>query len=164
MIYVKLNIQKFASGTITFPESKISGNVTLQGKLEWSSTASGSQDNYSSVTADLYVRKQHASQSTYGKNWRGSITIGDYTDSFTSLPSVTYVTNDWVKIWTFTKQIPHNQDGTKSITISGSVTGATGTSAANTTSSGNEYVTLDTIPRYANITSFNVNKRDETSV
>lgn len=48
--------------------------------------------------------------------------------------------------------VPHNSDGTKSISFSASI--ATGTGAGTVSASGSK--TLTTIPRYANITSFSV--------
>lgn len=57
------------------------------------------------------------------------------------------------------KDITHNDDGT----YSGSFDGSIWTYFFGTTS-GSASFTLPTIPRYVNITSFNVSKRDETSV
>jgi len=59
-----------------------------------------------------------------------------------------------------TKRIYHNGDGTRS--FSASAEAGIYTIAVNCTGSGSW--TLNTIPRYANITSFSVSKRDETSV
>ena len=55
--------------------------------------------------------------------------------------------------------VPHNNDGTKSISVSFST--AINVYATSTYSSN---WTLDSIPRYANITKFTVDKRNETSV
>ena len=59
-----------------------------------------------------------------------------------------------------TKRIYHDNDGTKSFSAYGE--GGVYTNAVNCTGEGTW--ALDTIPRYANITSFSVSKRDETSV
>lgn len=57
--------------------------------------------------------------------------------------------------------VPHNNDGTKSISVSFSTAIFVGSGSAKSYSSN---WALDSIPRYANITSFTVDKRNETSV
>ena len=137
---MRLNLQFFASGTITFPASGY-----LQGKIDWSSTKD-EKNNVSSVTAKLYARRTN-SYTTTGKAWNGYVTIDNSKSSFSSLSSTTAVTNSWVLMKTYTKQVTHNTDGTKAITIAGSITGPSGTSLEDKTSSGSATVTLDPIAR-----------------
>jgi hypothetical protein len=161
---IKLDIQRFASTTIYLSTYTGSYNVTFQGRLDVSSTAGSSTDNSSSVTVTLYARKQNSSSPTTGKSWSGNITIDGATSSFSSLSSSLSIGNSWVQVWSYTRTVGHNDDGSKTIYISGSIKGASGTSLANATSSGGENFTLDTIPRYANIISFSASAIDETSV
>lgn len=147
-LFTKLNIQRFASGTIYLSTWTGSYNVTFQGKLEISSTSNGSTANTSNVTVNLYARKQNSSGVTTGKSWSGSIGIDGTTSSFSSLSSSTSIGNSWVLVHTYTKyDVPHNSDGTRTITISGSIKGPSGTNLANATSSGSDSFTLDFIPR-----------------
>lgn len=164
MIPIKINIQRFASTTIYLSTYTGSYNVTFQGRLDVSSTAGSSTDNSSSVTVTLYARKQNSSSPTTGKSWSGNITIDGATSSFSSLSSSLSIGNSWVQVWSYTRPVGHNDDGSKTIYISGSIKGPSGTSLANATSSGGDNFTLDTIPRYANITSFSASSIDETSV
>lgn len=163
-IYIPLNIQRFASGVIELSVYTGSANVTFQGKIEWESVSNGSTANTSTVYCTLYARKQNSSSATTGKSWSGNITIDGTPSTFSSLSSSTSIGNNWVKVHSFSKTVSHNSDGTKTITISGSVKGPSGTGLANAVSSGSKNVTLDTIPRYATITSFTVNQLTETSV
>lgn len=162
-IYVPLNIQRFASGSIPFSVYETgSYGITFEGKIEWSSNSNGSVANSSTVYCDLYARKQKASSATTGKSWSGSITIDGTPSSFSSLSASTSIKNDWVKVHSFSKTVSHNANGTKGITISGSVKGPSGTSLANATSSGSAYVTLDTIPRYPSVDQWGVSSTEET--
>ena len=150
MIPIKLNIQRFASTTIYLSIYTGSYNVTFQGKLECTSITDNN-NNQSTVTVELWARKQNSSQSTTGKSWSGNIIIDGSTDAFSSMPSSTSVGNTWVLMRTFSKVVNHNNDGAKTIYISGSIKGASGTSLANATSSGGDNFTLDTIPRYFSV-------------
>lgn len=150
---MRLNLQYFASGTIdNFTKVKGTTSATLQGKIVWSSVSNGAIENTSTVTTKLYARRTDAytSTPTSGKNWSGSVKVGNNDKhSFSTLSKNTSVASDWVLFKTYTDIVPHNDDGTCSVLISGSVTGATGTSLEGKTSTGSKTVTLDTIPRYA---------------
>lgn len=146
-----------ASGTITFNASG-----SLQGKIDWSSTSNGSSANTSSVTAKLYARRTD-SYSTYGQSWSGYVKI-DSAQTNISFSSSISVGSSWVLMATVTTTIAHNDNGTGSVTIAGSVTGPSGTALASYTSSGSQTVTLDTIARYATITSFAVKKKTINTV
>lgn len=138
--------------TITLNKSQSSGKY-IQGKIEYSSTQTTSS-NKSSVTATLYVRKGDTTQTLTiptGGTWSYSLSIAG-TNVSGSIR--TDVLESWVKIASKTvTDIDHNGDGTKTITISGSVTAPSGTSFSGHKSSGSSNVSLPTIPRASSITS-----------
>ena len=125
----------------------------LEGLIEWESKVTG--DNSSDVTASIYVRKKDTTQqltiSTYG-TWTFKLGIAGKEISGSKTVSVL---EDWVLLGTTTVSgIKHNDDGSKSITISGSVTGPYSSSSyASKTTSGSRTVELDKIPRASTITS-----------
>lgn len=155
-----------ASGS--FYLNKGTGNAnwkSLQGRIDWSSKSNGSVANTSTVTTKLYVRTWTGGTSE--RNWPGSVKVGNNTAHTFSDMGV-----DWANKWigdtyvlfkTYTDTVTHNDDGTCSITISGSITGPNGTSLAGVTSSGSERVTLDTIPRYAKA-SISLVRKTETGI
>lgn len=154
---MKLNIQLFASGTITF-----AADGYLQGKIEWSSVSNGSVANTSTVTTTLYARRTN-SYTTSGKQWKGNVKVGsNAAHSFGGFSSDTAISNSWKKFATYTDVVAHNNDGTKVVNISGWVNGPSGTSLADKRSSGNQNVTLDTIPRASEIDSINSGTTDFT--
>lgn len=141
---MKLNIQKFASGSFEFPNW--SSGYAIRGKIEWSSTSS-IESNSSVVTASIYVRR--TSGYTQGKLWNGYVNIGGNNHAYSQIYTgvSTTVRQDWVLVQTFADTITHNADGTKTINISGQVTGPSGTGLEGKSSWGDSNVTLDTIPR-----------------
>lgn len=141
---MKLDIQKFASGSFEFPNW--TGNYAIRGKIEWSSTSS-IDENKSVVTASIYVRR--TSGYTTGKLWNGYVNIGGNNHTYSQIYTGTSTTvrQDWVLVQTFSDTILHNADGTKTINISGQVTGPSGTGLEGKSSWGDSNVTLDTIPR-----------------
>lgn len=124
-------------------------NQYVQPKITWSAI----QDiagNYSMVTATLTYSRTNSGYTTSGK-WSGSITINGTTVSGSSGNNQIYITqNSNTKAMSATVKVPHNADGSKSVTISctGSIPAASlqSTTCAST-------VTLNTIPRRATITS-----------
>ena len=141
-----------ASGTINFAQSASSGSY-IDAKIEWSATAD-KDNNSSDVTAKLYVRKDNTDMTltieTVG-TWSYSLTVNG--SKVTSTVSKSVLT-DWVLIATKTvNDIIHNSDGSKSITISGSISAPSGTTLAGHTTSGSDTVDFDTIPRASTITS-----------
>ena len=136
-----------ASGTITFGASGV-----LQGKIEWSSASNGSSANSSNATAILYGRRTDSYGPTSGKSWSGNVTL-DGTAVAINFSNSVSVGSGWVEMARVSKTIAHNNDGSKQVTISGSVTGPSGTSLASKTSSGSQTVTLDKIPRKSTITA-----------
>lgn len=141
---IKLNIQRFASGTVSLGTSG-----ALAGQIVWSSTSNGTSANSSTINASLQIRRtdSYSTTGTFKYGWRvgGANTenVGWYGT----------ISSSWVTITTHTGTVNHNADGTGSCYISGWVTGPSGTSLSGNTVSGNATVTLDKIPRQANITS-----------
>lgn len=141
-----------ASNTISFPQSSSSGKYII-GKIEWTSTANNSA-NTSDVTCKLYIRKGDTTQKltiptegtwSYRLTINGSEVSGNVTAS---------VLESWVLIYTRTVNgISHDNDGSKSITISGSISAPSGTSFAGHTTSGTGTATFDKIPRASSISS-----------
>lgn len=129
-----------AGGTITF-----GANGPLQGKIDWSSSSNGPVANSSNVIAILYARRTDG-YSTYGASWSGYVNANGAQNNISFASSVT-VSSNWVEMARVSTTVKHNENGSKSITISGSVTGPSGTSLANRTSSDSQPVALDTIPR-----------------
>lgn len=125
---------------------------SLQGKIDWSSSSNGSIANSSNVTAILYARRIDG-YTTWGQDWRGYVNVGGAQTNISFSGSVS-VGSEWVEMARVTTTVPHNSDGTGSVTISGSVTGPTETSLEYRTSSGSQGVTLDRIPRASTINSF----------
>lgn len=141
-----------ANGTINLNKSSSSGKYIV-GKIEWSSTTN-SADNKSSVTCSLWVKKGDPSQTltvpTEG-TWSYSLEINGSKVTGTVYESVLEA---WVKVYEKTVTgISHNSDGSKSITISGSVTAPSATSFAGHTTSGSGTVTFETISRASTLTS-----------
>lgn len=130
----------------------------LTGRIVCSSTSNGTAANSSNVTIQVQARRTNE-YTTYG-TWTGSGTIDGTTTSFSEYAEVS---SNWVTLKTITKTVAHNNDGTKTITVSGVVNGPSGTSMEGVTVSGSGSFTLDTIPRYTVINTFTVSQRTETS-
>ena len=141
-----------ATKTITLGRSASSGNY-IQAKIDCYSSADY-DTNKSNVTCKLYVRKANDSMTltipTSG-TWSYSLSINGRNFSGTVSKDVLL---DWVLIATESVSgISHNDDGTKSISVSGSVTAPSATSFSGHKSSGSETFTLDTVPRASTIAS-----------
>ena len=141
-----------AGATINLSKSSSSGSYII-GKIVWSSTVDNEANN-SDVTASLYVRKDSHDMiltiPTEG-TWTYSLTVNGSTITGTVQKSVL---TDWVLVATKSvSNISHDTNGSKSITISGSVTGPTGTSLAGHTTSGSGTAKFDTVPRASTIDS-----------
>ena len=157
MIYLPLNIQKFASGTIDSPGTKVSGGDYMYYRINWSSVSNGSSANSSNVYADLYVRK--GSYTTTG-TWTGHINIGGNTSNFSHYASIG---TGWVHVGSYSVPIEHNADGSKDCWIGAYVVGPSGTSAGGYSINYGEYKTLDKIPRYGTANQ-SLASRTETSI
>lgn len=149
---MKLNIQLFASGTIEFPQAGSSWR-TIQGKIEYYESNSSIGNNTSNVNTKLYVKV--GTGGTSGRGWAGNVTVNGNEHSWTRLDSELTVKGSYVLVKEFNDTIQHNADGSKSIAISGSISGPSGTSISGVTSSGSRNVALSTIPRASEITATN---------
>ena len=134
------------SGTI----NGSTNNRYIQARIRWSAT----QDqlaNTSSVTAIFEVRKlSTSSAATTGEgNW--TLTINGTSKSIHKTSMNVPNNNVWQELGRNTVSVPHNADGTKTISITGSG-GTLRTTWTTTTVSGS--VTLDAIPRQT-IPTFN---------
>ena len=141
-----------ANKTITLGKSASSGNY-IQAKIVCDSTADF-DTNKSNVTCRLYVRKDNDGMTltipTSG-TWSYSLSINGKAFSGSVSKDVLL---DWVLIATESVSgISHNSDGTKSITVSGSVTAPSGTTLAGHKSSGSGTMDMDTVPRASTIDS-----------
>ena len=120
---MKLDIQLFASGTIN--GSSTASNCDC--RITWSSTGNTST-NSSSVTANIQIYRSGSSSTT--GTFSGSLTINGTKTSISKKFSP-YNWGTWATVGSATVNVKHNSDGTKSITIKGSVSN-TGTSMAGT--------------------------------
>ena len=141
-----------AGSTIFFPQSQASGGYII-GKIEWTSTANNSA-NTSDITCSLYVRKGDTNMiltiPTDG-TWSYSLSINGSNVTGSVRASVL---EDWVLVYTRTVTgISHNNDGSKSIAVSGSITAPTATSYAGHVTSGSGTANFDKIPRASSISS-----------
>lgn len=158
---LKLNIQKFAGPT----NINLGPNGSMFGHIRWDSTVQGStaaekaQLNKSKVNGYLYVTRTDG-YTTWG-DFTGNININGTNRNFNVNIEVG---NSWVFVGQLTDvEVPHNADGSKSITISGSVTGPSGTTWEGKTVSGSGTAVLDKIARYATSVQ-SLNSRTETSI
>lgn len=132
-------------------------------KLDVTEKSTSTTDNSSSVSFSFSI-----SSPSGGWRWEGWGSQISYevivngTKYTGTIPN--FAGNTTVTLKSDTLTINHNTDGTKSISFSFSVTDTTGQTYTCGSASASGTMTLTTIPRYANITSFSVNKRDETSV
>lgn len=157
---MKLNIQLFASGTVdNFTKVKGTTSATLQGKIEWSSKPSEEKQGFSIVTTNLLARRtdNYTSTPTSGYSWKGTVKVGDNAEhKFTGFDEDTPIGSKWVLFDTYTDEIKHDIDGTKTITISGSVTGPSGTSLAGVTSKGSKTFALDQLHKLPDEVTFDI--------
>ena len=159
---MKLDIQKFASGTI----SGGNYNNIYSYYMTWSSTSNGPEANSSNVTL-RWIYKKNASD-PYGAYNNSDSTKVTLTINGSSNTQVAHfdlrnaAVGSTQTIATYTlNNVPHNADGSKSISVSGSHT--TGTSWG-TKSIGSTSITLDKIPRYTTTTTWAVASKTETSI
>ncbi len=141
-----------ASKTIELNRSDPSGSYIV-GKIVCDATADYNQNN-SDVTCRLYVRKANDSTlltvPTSG-TWSYSMTINGKAFSGTVSKDVLL---DWVLLATVSvSDIAHNDDGTKTISISGWIIAPGGTTLAGHNTNGSGTFTLDTVPRASTITA-----------
>lgn len=158
-------------------------NTSISGYVAWQETyddATYSQTNKSTVTMTAYLHRTNIySGQTYF--YGGTVTrvayFGKESVSDTSVQDMIIAGSSsngtatsgggaFTQVYQASKEITHDSNGAKSITLgfrmSNNVSGVAGNSF--TVPETYQTVTLTSIPRYANITSFTVYKRDETSV
>ena len=141
-----------ANKTINLNKSTTSGSYII-GKIVCDATADYSLNN-SDVTCRIYVRKDHDSlQLTIPTSgtWTYSLTING--KAFSGTVSKDVLLDSVLLATASVSDIAHNDDGTKSIAVSGWVTGPNGTTLAGHKTSGSDTFALDTVPRASSITS-----------
>lgn len=151
---MKLNIQLFAGGTITGSSTASIGRV----QIVWTATASDAIENKSSVSASVQVKRSNAYNTT--GTFSGTLWING--TAFSIKKKFDPISNSWKTVGSATLDVPHNEDGTKTIEIKTSFSN-TGTSMAGTyTASAN--VALDTIPRASAFNSFSMSVNNDSSI
>ena len=153
-------------------------NTAISGYVEWQETYDDStylSTNKSTVTIKAYLHRTNIySGETYVVNapmtrvaYFGKENVTDTSAVSLSIAGTTTSGGGaYTKVYEASKEITHDGNGTKSITLGFRMSNDVGGVAGNSFTVPETYstVTLTTIPRYANITSFSVSKRDETSV
>ena len=123
------------------------GNGWIKPRIQWSAVAN-TEGNYSDVTATLSYTRTNYGYTTYGY-WAGSLTIN--TDCKSASGVYTEITEAGYRdIITHTVRVYHDDDGTKTITIS--ATGSIGGTTLTYTAISAE-VKLEDIPRAAAISA-----------
>ena len=152
---MKLNIQFFASGTINASSTTMPSGT---GKVEWSSSVI-SGTNKSSVTAIVYARRTSGS-GTYC-TVSGSVTINGSSKSISKYRgSDDKWTTSWKEVGRYTTEVTHNEDGTKSINISFTISADTG--GMDGTAKGSGTATLDKINRASKLNAIEDFKLTDT--
>lgn len=124
------------------------------------------QTNQTTVIVDIYTRRTNVSANgaynLSGTTW--SITIDGTTTSGNSTWD-TRNTSAWQWLGSASRVITHNNDGSKSITISASHTGNSASGASRMgNASGSGIFTLTTIPRASSITATDANIESATTI
>ena len=110
-----------ASSSILFTKSSLTaGNSYIEGYLEWTSQQIASE-NKSQIDITYYVRKKNIDPNTVlnvptDGRWTYVFKIGD---KATAGAKTLAVTEDWTTVANYKADIPHNEDGTKKIILSG---------------------------------------------
>ena len=123
-----------------------SGGFNLKVEYSISQSVSG---NYSDVTATGYVKRNNSSYRPYNSSSSASLTINGTSKSYTG--SYDLRSDGYKTITSNTVRVYHNNDGTKSITISFSFNGKLSNYYPNGSIS--QTITLPSIPRQANIST-----------
>lgn len=137
----------------------------IVGKFEWTSKQDASE-NKSQLEITVYVRKNNIdpnttlTEATTGK-WKYLLKVGDYYGTLGAVEDLSVL--DWTKVVTYNVEIPHDEDGTKIIPVSGYVYAPTGTNfeGCETWIPDNTTINLGTISRAATVDSL---KCDPTEV
>lgn len=141
------------NGTINLTNSsQTSGGGYIVGAIDW--TAEANKDaNTSTVTANLFLKKaiyeSTVTTPTVG-TWDCSLSVAGESVSSGVYKSIS---GDWVLMLSKTVVVPHNADGTKTITISGAGWGPSGTAYSGKAAEGSGSVTLESIPRASSLSA-----------
>lgn len=129
-------------------------------KIEWSRTSYSISGNYSVINADLYVYNRYYSRNEYA-NQAYYIIDGTKTFATYNFPN----NKEWHKLGSKSITIYHNNDGTKTYYLSGSWHSGLNTNYTPSDLSVGGNITLDTIPRQANLSSApNFNDEDNPTI
>lgn len=125
-------------------------NQYITPTITWSATQNANE-NYSTVTATLkYAKNSVSTESTRG-TWSGTLTINGSSQSGTLYMYLSHhVDTEPVTAISYTVKVPHEKDGSKTITIQ-ATGGIPGTSFKTTSIS--KSITLNQIPRASSIIS-----------
>lgn len=142
-----------ASGTIYLENSsQTPGGGYIQGCIDWETTTNRDA-NTSTVTANLFLRKaiyeSTVTTPTVG-TWSCSLTVGGDGVSDNVYKSIA---GDWILMLSKTVTVPHNADGTKTITVSGAGWGPSGTSYSGRSAEGSGTIKLEDIPRASSLSA-----------
>ena len=123
-------------------------------------------NNYTNVNIKCVLK--NGNTRTNSNNWTFEINVDGnnvYRTTGNNLNTTVVGQNQSFTVCETTVRVPHNNDGSKTISVSGYLTkgqGMTSYDPGNCSAEGN--VGLTTIPRDANITGFNVGMLDETRI
>lgn len=131
-------------------------------KLEVSESNSSTANNTSLVTVRMYLGRA-SSRSYFGGNYTGNITIdGTSHDLSGSVPYPTYIdAGGWYEVASWSKTVTHNNDGSKSVSVSASLSSNYFTPSY---SSANGTVTLSVIPRASEVSCSSPNIGDNAVI
>lgn len=137
---------------------------TWESRVTCSETyTSGGADNYSNVTIYFQIRRTDGNMIGYNNTgqayWSISCDGQSSGAQYFTFNWGGHAKNSWWTVGSYTFRIYHNSDGAKSISYSGYY--YTGVSPSSFSASGS--TTLNKIPRYANITQFDLTSATQTS-
>lgn len=152
------------NGTIEFPQGG-SSYKTIRGKIEWEETAIDSTTSPARSKVHTKIYAKTGTGGTTGKGWNGYVQVGSNArHSFSSVPSSMTISGSYKLLQEYDDWVEHNDDGSKTVTISGKVAGPSGTSISGVSSSGSGSATLTNIPQASTITSVTSGTTDYTPV
>lgn len=122
----------------------------------WESLSNGISENSSTVTISVIASLSAMASTEITGNYSGQATVNGVSQ-FVPTAAFTLYPGNQTGLFTRSYTVPHNYDGSKSTTISVSVSGVA------ISGSGADTVVLDNIPRYASITQ-TLQERTENSI
>lgn len=152
------------NGTIEFPQGG-SSYKTIRGKIEWEETAIDSTTSPARSKVHTKIYAKTGTGGTTGKGWNGYVQVGSNArHSFSRVSSSMTISGSYKLLQEYDDWVEHNDDGSKTVTISGKVAGPSGTSISGVSSSGSGSATLTNIPQASTITSVTSGTTDYTPV